>query len=947
VKVGELCAGYGGISMGLRLAGEDVDLRWLAEFDRALDVLHPAGVPNLGDITTVDWSTVEPVDLLTAGFPCQPVSAAGAQLAEADPRWLWPEVHRAVAALRPPRVLLENVRNLISMRKGEIWRYILADLTSLGYDVRWLTLGACAVGAAHHRHRVFALAQAGHAGRAPQARRLDVQECGARRGANGGQIAVPTATATDARDSRNLTAGRSPDARPSSTGVTLGDFAVIVGALLPSPAARDGDGRGEGDAAHWAEHRRSNGIPLAAELALLPTPSAGYAAQGGLNLRTVVVQPEHWGRFAAAVIRHAAVFGPPPAPTEPNRNGAPRLAPAFAEWLMCIPAGHVTDALPRSAALKAIGNGVCPPQLAQAWRYLTSPLDMSLGQPLASLSVTTSTTDTAADEVRDRQAAARARVIEATISLGVTVDPVFIQAAMLELAQVWREDAEYFATAKRRGWKSTADQLTQAAARLVGFAQSLAAVPVEPVMTYEESVALRAATDGVPEATIRREDQDSAFLENAAAHAEAETAAAFDAMREACSHPEPQRSTLKSGVIICTLCSAAVGQAASERLAELVPGTKRGPVITGDATLDYLSGATDTYDPTPKDQPVQPTPAVDNPFTSPAAPGTNRNRAPVKRLTFGELGPLVAATYPVPRPHLSHSYVESLSKCGLSALLSDASKAGHLGPRRPSWSLIGGNALHAAVEAIERVSISIGGADPATAAQTPNWEEFWEEALTLQVSETSASLIGTPYANASTWHVANKGLENYDWWRVQGLDMVKKYLAVHDTAWRSRHTLLQVPALPSDTRVPVLELPFTVNAGSSAITMEGRIDVAWLSTTDEYPTAALEVVDIKAGKSLPVDHFQLVEYGDVLRKHLPSNFGLPIVGRYYRARLGTYTPPVPLPAKAGQDEIDYRYQAAQRAMKHAVFAPHVDNMCSSCGSVDFCPAQSIRDGASA
>jgi hypothetical protein len=129
--------------------------------------------------------------------------------------------------------------------------------------------------------------------------------------------------------------------------------------------------------------------------------------------------------------------------------------------------------------------------------------------------------------------------------------------------------------------------------------------------------------------------------------------------------------------------------------------------------------------------------------------------------------------------------------------------------------------------------------------------------------------------------------------------------------------------------------------------MEGRIDAAWLATGPEYPTATLEVIDHKAGKSLPVDHFQLVEYGDVLRKHLPVNFALPVVGRYWRARLGTYTPPVKLPTAAGQAEIDYRYSAAERAMKHAVFAPRVDNMCSSCGAVDLCPAQSMRDGASA
>jgi hypothetical protein len=51
-------------------------------------------------------------------------------------------------------------------------------------------------------------------------------------------------------------------------------------------------------------------------------------------------------------------------------DGAPRLAPAFAEWLMCLPAGHVTAKLARVPALRAIGNGVCPPQLAAAWGLL-------------------------------------------------------------------------------------------------------------------------------------------------------------------------------------------------------------------------------------------------------------------------------------------------------------------------------------------------------------------------------------------------------------------------------------------------------------------------------------------------------------------------------------------------------------------------------------------------
>jgi DNA (cytosine-5)-methyltransferase 1 len=113
VKVGSLCTGYGGIELGLAMAGEQVDLRWIAEFDTALagGIYGGTDVPNLGDITAVDWSTIERVDLITAGFPCQPFSAAGAQQAEADPRYLWPAVRDAVAALTPDRVLLENVRN--------------------------------------------------------------------------------------------------------------------------------------------------------------------------------------------------------------------------------------------------------------------------------------------------------------------------------------------------------------------------------------------------------------------------------------------------------------------------------------------------------------------------------------------------------------------------------------------------------------------------------------------------------------------------------------------------------------------------------------------------------------------------------------------------------------------------------------------------------------------
>ena len=71
---------------------------------------------------------------------------------------------------------------------------------------------------------------------------------------------------------------------------------------------------------------------------------------------------------------------PAPAPTELNRNGKPRLAAAFSEWMMGLPAGWVTDpsiGISRSEQLKAIGNGVCPQQAQAAYRSLLGVADVA------------------------------------------------------------------------------------------------------------------------------------------------------------------------------------------------------------------------------------------------------------------------------------------------------------------------------------------------------------------------------------------------------------------------------------------------------------------------------------------------------------------------------------------------------------------------------------------
>jgi DNA (cytosine-5)-methyltransferase 1 len=90
-----------------------------------------------------------------------------------------------------------------------------------------------------------------------------------------------------------------------------------------------------------------------------------------------------WGKYEEAVRRWEGVLGrPAPSPTEPNSKGNPRLAPAFAEFMMGWPEGWVTDpaiGLTRNDQLKAIGNGVVPHQAIAALRSLLPHAGIKVG----------------------------------------------------------------------------------------------------------------------------------------------------------------------------------------------------------------------------------------------------------------------------------------------------------------------------------------------------------------------------------------------------------------------------------------------------------------------------------------------------------------------------------------------------------------------------------------
>jgi len=158
----DLCSGIGGFALGIAGAGRDVSTVAFCEIEpycQAVLRKHWPDVPVYDDIKTFPAEEFQDIDILTAGYPCQPFSLAGKRGGTADDRHLWPEVYRIVAAVRPTWCIFENVPGHITMGLDEV----LSDLEDEGYSARTLVLGAVSVDAPHRRQRVWIVANAGRA----------------------------------------------------------------------------------------------------------------------------------------------------------------------------------------------------------------------------------------------------------------------------------------------------------------------------------------------------------------------------------------------------------------------------------------------------------------------------------------------------------------------------------------------------------------------------------------------------------------------------------------------------------------------------------------------------------------------------------------------------------------------------------------------------------------
>ena len=390
LRIGSLFSGYGGLDLAVQQVYEAAPV-WHVEFDDAPSKIlahHWPDVPNLHDVTAVGWEQVEPIDILTGGFPCQDVSVAGrrAGMTDGTRSGLWSHMAHAIDVLRPQLVVIENVGGLFSAKAASVMEphpwclgsdgagsdtvllraidAVLSTLSELGYDAEWTALRAADVGAPHGRLRVFITAHPSGGG-------------------SGGWATLPLTGGTGGADAPTLGADGRPDAPGRTPGLTL----------LPTPVSQPSGNSPE-------EHlRKKPGRKVVTDLSiiaenglfgtggrLLPTPvvtdsfgarnetsgrKEGSQHHSGRTLGDVAWL-DAWGEYSPAIHRWERIIGrAAPDPTEPGKK-RPRLASRFVEWLMGLDEGHVTDTpgLTRAEQLRALGNGVVPQQGAAALAHL-------------------------------------------------------------------------------------------------------------------------------------------------------------------------------------------------------------------------------------------------------------------------------------------------------------------------------------------------------------------------------------------------------------------------------------------------------------------------------------------------------------------------------------------------------------------------------------------------
>lgn len=164
MRVLDLFSGIGGFALGLEAAGfETVAFCEIDPYAQKVLKKNWPGVPIYDDVRRITADRLVSdgigVDVITGGFPCQDISTAGRQAGiDGERSGLWSECSRLLGDIRPRYAIFENVTNLLTGDGGDWFKRVLWDISTVGYDAEWHCIPASAIGAFHHRDRVWIMA---------------------------------------------------------------------------------------------------------------------------------------------------------------------------------------------------------------------------------------------------------------------------------------------------------------------------------------------------------------------------------------------------------------------------------------------------------------------------------------------------------------------------------------------------------------------------------------------------------------------------------------------------------------------------------------------------------------------------------------------------------------------------------------------------------------------
>jgi len=501
--------------------------------------------------------------------------------------------------------------------------------------------------------------------------------------------------------------------------------------------------------------------------------------------------------------------------------------------------------------------------------------------------------------------------------------------ALLELAEMWREDARKAMEENKRGCKSTADSLRDCATRVAGVAIALRqhglpqtspdpkddalVMPLSGEFSTVQAAAPLATSDlaaqfltdiGNGKATKLYE----ATLNTVGRDVLAETGTITEAAQEIIAQVTEQRAAEKIDPHQVKVIKAAQLEITTTPLGftmltiakDLTNGG--GPIVTREGTmLEFTIGAPD------------PVPAW-----------ALQPQVPVMELTDDP------ATWQALPAYASVSQVQLMGDCGLKYWLRYRRGA----PERPSWAMVGGSTLHACIATIEGIATPPSGSPGAAVWQSATAHRevgaLWKDHFQNQIQRMQTE---NPLYPIETWHASNRGKEDRAWWETDGPEMVHRYLE-----WRAKWVAEGWELIRTQDG-PLIEQEFLSFIGGAPV--KGFIDQAWYHPQRQQ----VAIIDAKSGSSAPADYFQLAVYAMAARHRLGfynAYVQADYVGGYWDARKGEIMASglVNLDERHPQAELEHRFATLARMNQAAIYMPNTNSAyggCNSCSLKRSCP----------